>query len=110
VRLRSAFAAVLLALLLAVSWSAAACEMSCVLPHDSHGCCATHLKGATASLVQLQSCTHVVRPIAAPPIPPVVLALGAVKIIPVADISMAASTASRTALETASPPQFNLRI
>jgi len=84
--------------------------MTCVLPHNNHGCCATHLKGGTPSLSSPQSCEHTVRAIAISPVIPITAALQAAKIRPAIPVLNFAPPAARMAIETASPPSFHLRI
>ena len=108
--LRSGFAAVLATLLLVVGSSAALCQMSCVLPQNSHLCCDTHGKAGAPSLAHPQACTHAVRPIAASPVIPVAAAQPAIKSLPPAPVVVAAASVLQSTVETASPPKFNLRI
>ncbi|HTA87586.1 MAG TPA: hypothetical protein VK729_15035 [Silvibacterium sp.] len=107
---RSTFGVVLAALFLAMSWSAALCETSCVLPRDAHGCCATHIDGGKSRLAQQPACEHAVRTVATLPLLPAaetpVIATARV----IAPVLFAAGSVSRNLSETASPPKFNLRI
>src|SRR5215475_13443429 len=110
VRLKPGFAAVLVTLLLVVGSSAALCEMSCVLPQHTHGCCVTHTKDGTSQLALSQGCAHAVRFIAAPPVLTTAVTPPVIQALPGLPVSMATPRSSRTAVETASPPKFNLRI
>lgn len=107
---RSTFGVVLAALFLAMSWSAALCETSCVLPRDAHGCCATHIDGGKSRLAQQPACEHAVRTVVTVPLLPAaetpVIATARV----VAPVLLVAGSVSRNLPETASPPKFNLRI
>ncbi|HEX3472508.1 MAG TPA: hypothetical protein VHT28_15110 [Silvibacterium sp.] len=108
--IRSVAASVLLALLLAVSWSAVWCETSCVLPRDTHGCCAAPIVGGKSRLVQQQACGQVVRTVVAVPVLPAAATPGVVKAGVSAPTLFVASSISRTVPESPSPPKFNLRI
>jgi len=101
---------VLITLLLAVGWSAAVCDTSCFLPHDNHGCCATHADKGKPGAGRQQVCSHLTRTTEAPP----VLSFAAVppdaKALPIAAPSFDASPVTRVPAEAPSPPKFNLRI
>jgi len=107
--IRSVAASVLLGLLLAVSWSAAWCETSCVLPRDTHGCCAAHGDGGKSRVAQPQDCGHAVRTVVAVPVLPAAATpvIATVRVVPALFV---AGFISRAVPESASPPKFNLRI
>src|SRR5271166_815384 len=108
--IRSVAASVLLALLLAVSWSAAWCETSCVLPRDTHGCCAAHGDGGKSRLARQQDCGPAVRTVAAVPVLPTAATPTVTTAWAAAPVLFVAGSNSRIVPESASPPKFNLRI
>jgi hypothetical protein len=108
--IRSVAACVLLAFFLAVSWSAAWCETSCVVPHETHACCPAHIDGGRSVLARQQACAVAVRTVAAAPVLPATATPVMVKTGALAPVAFVPGTISQTAPESASPPKFNLRI
>ncbi|MBV8673657.1 MAG: hypothetical protein JOZ33_09510 [Acidobacteriaceae bacterium] len=110
VRLRSSVAILLTAMLFAVSWSSSLCETVCVLPHETHACCAAQSNPTHHSVARIQGCTHSPRLIAAQPILQTSVLSPTPQAVAVAPDVTSISSQSSTAPRTSSPPQFHLRI